>query len=281
MSGKRKSQRIEETDKKPKLDDEISNKLSDTKRIPDVVWQKIFGSFSLKEIKLTVSRVCKHFYDISNDCVQEININEKFFTPEDKIFTSKYHHFEMFDALSNFRFLKTIKIGHDTQPKFNKDVEYFIMHALKICPRLKYIDMSKCQPNLSIAFMNQIFKHGQNLYGLELNFGNSITFENVLFPFKNGFKSLKHLGLTYLLDVYNNYDKENLLSLVNNCKDLISVEFPYGDVGVETICELVLLKKNKLKHFKFGIEGLCGTKIDNKWLQSLIECPKLETLIIG
>ena len=269
MSGKCKSQTIEEIVKKPKLDDEISDKLSDTRRIPKEVWQEIFGSFSLKEIKLTVARVCKHFYEISNDCVQEININGKIFTSED-------HHFEMFDAIPNFKFLNTIKIGDGIEPDFGKEVEYFLMHALKICPRLKYIDMSKCQAELSIGFLNQISKHGQNLYGLELNFGNCDT-SNVLSPFKNGLKSLKHLGLTYLFDDYNDsYNKENLLSLADNCKELDSIQLLYGDVGVDTVCELIHLKKNELKHFKFGIEG-----IENKWLHDLMECPKLESLIIG
>ena len=148
MSGIPKCQSIEETAMKPDLDDEISTKLSDTKRIPDFIWQKIFASFSLKEIKLTVARVCKHFYEISNDCVQEININEKIFTPED-------HHFEMFDALSNFKFLNTIKIGENIDPDFDNEIEYFLMHALKICPRLKYIDMSNWQCEFSSTeFLN-------------------------------------------------------------------------------------------------------------------------------
>ena len=62
-------------------------------------------------------------------------------------------------------------------------------------------------------------------------------------------------------------------------KGLNCIELPYGDVGVETVCELIHLKKNKLKHFKFGHD--IGEDIENKWLHYLIECPKLETLIIG
>ena len=81
MSGKRKSQTIEESAKKPKLDAEIFDKVMDTRKIPDVIWQKIFGLFSLKDIKLNVALVCRHFYEISNDCVQKIYLDENFPSP--------------------------------------------------------------------------------------------------------------------------------------------------------------------------------------------------------
>ena len=101
MSGKRKTQSIEESAKKPMLDVEISDKLTDTKKIPDVVWQKIFGFFSLEEIKLNVAKVCQHFYEISNNCVQEISISEYELTRSD--LDKKY---EMFDAIPTFKYLK-------------------------------------------------------------------------------------------------------------------------------------------------------------------------------
>ena len=43
MSGKHKSQKVEEPAKKPKLEVEISANFMDTKNIPDVIWQQIFG----------------------------------------------------------------------------------------------------------------------------------------------------------------------------------------------------------------------------------------------
>ena len=117
MSEKRKSQSIEETDKKPKLDDEVSVKFTDTKNIPDVVWQKIFGFFSLEEIKLNVARVCRHFYQISNSCVQEIRISEY-----DLIMFYSDKKYEMFDAIPTFKYLNTIEItgyGEDTETPHN------------------------------------------------------------------------------------------------------------------------------------------------------------------
>ena len=134
MSGKRKFQRIEESVKKPKLDAEISDKFRDTKDIPDVVWQKIFGFLSWKEIKLNVAQVCKHFYEISNDCVQEIIIEDE------KIFASEENKCGMFGALSTFKFLKTIKVDTEMSTYYSRDVEYFLMHALINCPRLRFIE---------------------------------------------------------------------------------------------------------------------------------------------
>ena len=160
MSGKRKSEKFEEPAKVPKLDTEISNKFWDTKIFPDVIWQQIFGFFSLEEIKLKVALVCRHFYNISNDCVQKIVINEKIFGSELK--------FEILDTLPHFKYLKAIKIKNDFFKNYTQSVDYFVIHALKNCPRLRHLDIVRHE--LSICFIKQIVKHGQNLSGLELNF---------------------------------------------------------------------------------------------------------------
>ena len=178
MSGKRKSQRIKESAKKPKSDTEISAKFRDTKKIPDVVWLKILGFLSWKEIKLNVARVCKHFFDISNDCVQEIDIHEKIFVS---------NHVQMLDALSTFKFLKSIKIKSDEITKCARSIDFFLMHAMENCPRLRFIETSH---KLSVRFLNHVAQNSQNLYGLDLNFGNTNT-SRILSPMKKGMKNLQ------------------------------------------------------------------------------------------
>ena len=75
MKRQRVSEKVEEPPaKKPKLDTEISTKLMNTKDISDLIWLHIFGFLNFKEIKLSVAKVCRHFYDISNDCVQKIEM---------------------------------------------------------------------------------------------------------------------------------------------------------------------------------------------------------------
>ena len=158
MSGKHNSEKVDEPAKKLKLEVEISTKIMDTKKFPDIIWQQIFGFFSLKEVKLIMARVCRHFYDISNDCVRKIVINEKMFASDNK--------YEMYNALPTFKYLKTIEIGSNKLQALG--VEFFLLKALKYCPRLRHIGIT--DHKLSIGFVNQIVKHGQNLYGLKLNF---------------------------------------------------------------------------------------------------------------
>ena len=208
MSGKRKSQKIEETAKKPKLDDEISAKLTDTKKIPDVVWQRIFGFFSLKEIKLTVAKVCRHFYEISNDCVQEIKLNMNTIASDKK--------YEMYDALPTFKYLKTIKINSFDVHELN--IEYFVMHALRNCPRLRELHFKVF--DLSVGFINQIVKHGQKLNGLELDFGKTRAL-GILSALKTGMKKLNRIKLFYMKSIH--YATEELISLVASCEELNSL----------------------------------------------------------
>ena len=105
---------------------------------------------------------------------------------------------------------------------------------------------------------------------MELNFGKNSTVDT-LSPLKNGLKSLKRLGLKHLLD----YDKENLVSLVDNCKELNCIQLPFGVVGGNTISELIHLKKDKLKQLEIGMEDT------DCWLHSLKDCPNLDSLTIG
>ena len=256
MSGKRKSQRIEESSKKPKLDAEISDKVMDTRKIHDVIWQKIFGFFTLEEIKLNVALVCRHFYEISNDCVQKIYLAENFFASD--------HHYKMFDALSTFNFLRSIEISCDMEQKYAKVVDYFLMHSLKICPRLRFIDTSH---KLSIGFLDYVYKYGQNLYGLDLCAPTSD-----LSPLKKGIKNLKHLGL-FGFD-RSNFKDADLLTLLENCEEVNSINLQDCEVTEDTMLKLVNLKWDKLKHLEFCQE------IGNKWLQDLENCHKLESLAI-
>ena len=150
MSGKRKSKKFEEPAKMPKLDAEISIKFWDTKSIPDVIWQKIFGFFSLEEIKLKVARVCRHFYEISNDCVQEVMIDEHL--------TSKYKS-EIFYALPTFKYLKTVKMANNhfyLSSSQSVGFDFFVIHALKNCPRLKHLYIM--QHELTIGLFNKIVR---------------------------------------------------------------------------------------------------------------------------
>ena len=75
------------------------------------------------------------------------------------------------------------------------------MLALKYCPQLRFIETSH---NISVGFLNYIAKHGQNLYGLDLDFQRSYPkIQGSLL--KKGIKNLKHLGLIGL-DKYQDVD---------------------------------------------------------------------------
>ena len=264
---KRQTESIEEFAKRPKLDTEISAKILDTKSIPDHVWQKIFCSFTLEEIKLKVARVCRHFNIISNDCVQQINICERLFESDYK--------YKMFDALSNFKFLRTIKIERRIINHYNKEIDYFLMYALKICPRLRFI---QALHKLSIGFLDYIAKYGQNLYGLSLNFENNDKPE-ILYPLKNGMKDLKYLGIFSNL---RNFKDEDLLSLVENSTELNSIKF-VCDVSYDTILKIINSKKDKLKRLVF-IQVVIANELlpnANELLQNAKNCPKLKNLWIA
>ena len=253
MSGKRKSQKAEEPAKKPKLEAENSTKILNTKDIPDPVWQKIFGFLSLEEIKLKVARVCKHFYEISNDCVKVITI--------DKNILASDNIYEMFDALPTFKYLKVIKIDNDVEEGccFLKDVEFLAIQALKNCPRLRFLQIMKHE--LSIGFMKHIVKHGQDLCGLELDFVN--TNSDILSPLVANMKNLKHLGLYHLNQ--SDYKTEDLLALVKNCKDLNSLLLHGCEIPEDLIHKLINSKKEKLKKFHFD-----KANFGDAWLQLLI-----------
>ena len=199
MSGKGKSEKVEEHAKLPKLDTENATEFWDTKKLPDTVWQQIFGFFSLKEIKLNVAKVCKHFYEISNDCVQNVVIDREIFASE--------HIFEMFDAIPTFKYLKTIKIRNDRDKNYTQSVNYFVIHVLKNCPRLRHLEI--LYHELSIGLIKQIAKYGQNLSALELDFEN-MEASHILSPLIMEMKNLKHLGL-FDLKQYN-YNAIKMLS---------------------------------------------------------------------
>ena len=161
--------------------------------------------------------MCKHFFDISNDCVQEIDIHEKIFVS---------NHVQMLDALSTFKFLKSIKIKSDEITKCARSIDFFLMHAMENCPRFRFIETSH---KLSVRFLNHVAQNSQNLYGLDLNFYRTDA-PGILSPLKNGMKNLKHLGLYDLKR--SNYEDQDLLSLVENCMDLNSIKklFPSSKI---------------------------------------------------
>ena len=285
MSGKRKSEMAEEPAKKPKLNDENSVKLTNTRRIPDVVWQQIFGFFSLEEIKLNVALVCRHFYEISNDCVQRVVIDEKIFASE--------HKFDMFNALSTFKYLKSIKIKNDSESNYTQSVDYFVLHSLKNCPRLRHLEI--CDHEFSIGLINQIVNLGQNLTGLQLGFGNTDV-PDILSPLITRMKNLKHLGLcdTYVMAL-SYFKAEDVLALVENCKELNSLHLSeIWNIENDTIFKLINLKHDKLKHLYLNIFPLSqfsqcshnlnifGTNYSELELafQALENCSKLESLVI-
>ena len=114
------SQSIEEAVEMITLNDaEKPSKFFDTKTFPDVIWQKIFGFLSLQDIKSNVARVCQHFYNISNDCVQEIAVDRKFFLLDRKS--------KMFDAVSTFQFLRTLKIVYTADPRVHSKLGTFCL----------------------------------------------------------------------------------------------------------------------------------------------------------
>ena len=92
MSLKRKSEMAEEPTKKIMLDPE--NFLI-TRNFPDVIWQQIFTGFSLKEIKLNLAPVCKHFNEISDILVQEIYLDSE-------EFHNLNRRYKMFDNIPSF-----------------------------------------------------------------------------------------------------------------------------------------------------------------------------------
>ena len=263
MSGKHKSQKVEEPAKKPKLEVEISANFLDTKNIPDVIWQQIFGYFSWEEIKSNIAKVCRHFYDISNDCVRKIEIEE--FT-----YLDSNRKFEMFNALPTFKYLKTLSIENDMARNYTDIVDFFTLYALKNCPRLKHLKI--WSHGLSIEFIDQIFQHGQNLCGLDLDIG-STAIPDILSPLLTGMKNLKHFGLYKMMQ--SDFTDDNLCVLVKNCKELNSLHFSDCEVSDEAIQKLINLKKDKLKSLFVGQRG-----IGCEWLNHLESCPKLESLVI-
>ena len=269
MSGIRKSQRIEESAKKPMLDAEISDKLTDTKKIPDVVWQQIFGFFSLEEIKLKVAMVCRHFFEISNDCVQ-------IYKMDFKIFGSK-HKFEMFNALPTFKYLKTISIQNSYRQDYTQSVDFLLMHVLKNCPRLRHLEIWSHE--LSIGFIRQIVQHGQNLHSLTLDFEftDKSDGSDILSPLLTGMTNLKHLGL--VLMEKSHCKNEDLLALVDNCKQLNSLTISACDVDSDTMCKLINLKIDTLKYLDF--QDHFPGPVFLIMLLLLENCQKFESLNLG
>ena len=271
MSGKRISEEVEEHAKKPKLEVEISTKIMNTKGIPVVVWQKIFGFFSLEEIKLKVARVCRHFYEISNDCVQKVVIDEKIFDSKRK--------YDMIDALPTFKYLKTVKIECDPDFLDSENVDFFVKYTLKYCPQVRHLEI--VYHELSKHLIEQIIKHGQNLSALDLDLDGRYK-EFKIFPGSYAclmeMKHLKHLGLRKM---GQDLRTEDLLTLIENNKELNSLllfgcEFAYQKTAENTIIKILNLKKEKLKKFDF-----CGDIKGNEWLKLLENCPKLKHLTLS
>ena len=152
---------------------------------------------------------------------------------------------------------------------FSQSVDYFVMHALKNCPRLRHLYIWNHE--LSIDFINQIAQHGQKLSYLELDFGNTNA-SNIFSPLL--MKKLKYLGLQDLKQC--NYKTDDLLALIKSCVELNSLCLYECEIPNDTISQLIDLKKEKLKYFE-----ITPTGIDDEWLQHLENCPKLEHLYIG
>ena len=181
---------------------------------------------------------------------------------DEEILSSK-NKLDLFKALPTFKYLKSIEIGKGLIYEDNfknvifrvknlmcKKIESYqyqelciedsLIEALKNCLRLRHFSIIYCK--LSVDFLNQIVKHGQNLISLELDIGR-ITLPGIL-PFLN-LKNLKHLGLYNIKHL--NFTVENLNVLVKHCKELTKICFSDYDCD-NTIHGIHVERRNFLKN---------------------------------
>ena len=102
MSGKINSEKVTDGEghvKKRKIDEKIPFLLTNTKKIPNEIWLKIFGHLSMRDILLNIARVCQHFLELSQNSVlfQQVTIRK---IPE------SLKKFKMFQAIGSFIHLK-------------------------------------------------------------------------------------------------------------------------------------------------------------------------------
>ena len=118
-----------------------------------------------------------------------------------------------------------------------------------------------------MGLIENIVKHGKKLCSLELDFlfiDNSGLFSKLL-----QLENLVTLTLSFLNQ--SNFKTEDLLTLVDNCKNLSRLKFFNDNITEDILIRIINMKKDTLKEFYH-------IKTRQEILKHLANCPKLEDL---
>ena len=118
-----------------------------------------------------------------------------------------------------------------------------------------------------MGLIENIVKHGKKLCSLELDF---LFFDNSgLFSKLLQLENLVTLTLSFLNQ--SNFKTEDLLTLVDNCKNLSRLKFFNDGITEDILIRIINMKKDTLKEFYH-------IKTRQEILKHLANCPKLEDL---
>ena len=226
------------------------------KKIPDEVWLKIFGYLSNGTILRTISGVCKHFWQLSQDSslISKLHLS----VHGTSALKTKRGKELACNMICNLKFLKSLTIDdrnsagfHTSNPEAEKNdiimAGAFLCATLKSCPHLKYIKLQ------NVNFLDSL--------SLDILASENDIFEGVDV-------SLMNINSKYLVAIANKFQVLEYLSIKDQLHDL----------SPDAIDYLITKRKNSLKQLYF----FGGFNINGNHLRNLhLLCDTLEEFAIN
>ena len=214
----------------------------DVKTIPDEVWLKIFGFLSTGTILRKISRVCKHFWKLSQD--SSLISNFHLSVHENSALKKKKGREAAINKISCCKFLKKLTIDDGNfsgfimsnfkADKMELDVIMagsFLCAAIKACSNVRYLKLQNVN-YLDKASIDQLASEVDIYEGVDV--------------------SLMNTNSKYLVAITNKFHKLEHLCIKDQLRDL----------SPEAVDHLITKRKNSLKSLLFyGGFTLNGTHL--------------------
>ena len=223
------------------------------KTIPDEVWLKIFGYLSNGTILRTISGVCKHFWQLSQDSslISKLHLSIR----GTSVLKTKRGRESACNTICRLKFLKSFIIDDVNPSGFVDDHEKndvvmagtFLCAAIKSCPHLNYLKVQNVNfldsPSLDrLASENDIFE------GVDVSLMN--TNSRYLVAIANKFHELEYLCIK---DQLHELSPEAIDHLIAKRKNSLKSLSLYGGFSVNgTHLQKLYLLGNTLEEFSIN-----------------------------
>ena len=212
----------------------------DVKTIPDEVWLKIFGFLSTGTILRKISRVCKHFWKLSQDSILISNLHLSVHDTKRSVLKKKKGREAAINKISCCKFLKKLTI--DDGNFYGDDGNFYgvIMSNFKA-------DKMELDVIMAGTFLCAAIKSCSNIRYLKLqniNYLDKVSIDQLASQvdiYEGVDVSLMNTNSKYLVAITNKFHKLEHLCIKDQLRDL----------SPEAVDHLITKRKNSLKSLLF------------------------------